>query len=685
MAEIKELPAVLADQIAAGEVIERPASVIKELVENALDAHSKRVDILTKQAGIQEIRVIDDGEGIAADQVPLAFKRHATSKIRTATELFRVQTMGFRGEALPSIASVADLTMVTAVANQDGFKYHIRGGEVVEAGAAASRPGTDVLVRQLFFNTPARLKYLKSPSTELSWIVDIVHRLALANPDVAISLQNDGKELFRSAGNGNLKQVLAAIYGNQVAQKMVAIQGEDNDFKIHGFVSLPEVTRASRKYQTLLINHRYVRNFNLTKAVLAGYGSKLMVGRYPLAVIEIDLDPFLVDVNVHPAKREVRLSKENQLAGLIRQAIASQLATKNLIPDVGEKAAGLLAKHEEPATPAQAVTEQRPAYTPGPAPFGPTGMTSTSPASAANRAASSARPDESAPRVSAATPSPEPAPSEKAATAAEPTPIIIKDAADLSSPAVQAFVARYQDEVAPLSATPATPAKPRVEQASLPIDDGDAGGTRFPQLTYIGQLHGTFLLAQASDGLYIIDQHAAQERINYERYRREIGEVGAAQQSFLTPLILNYPLSDAIKLRERQELLAAVGLKLEPFGQNSFMVSAHPAWLVAGQEEDTIKEMVEWVLQNHRLTVADFRAKTAIMMSCKRAIKANHHLDAREATALLARLPQCENPFNCPHGRPVLIHFTPRDLEKMFKRIQESHEPFADEFDDHED
>lgn len=660
MAEIRELPTVLANQIAAGEVIERPASVVKELVENAIDAHSRRIDILIQEAGLAEIRVIDDGDGIEKSQVPIAFKRHATSKISSKLQLFKVTTMGFRGEALPSIASVADLKLITTVAGADGYLYHVKGGEVVEEGPAASRPGTDVTVSQLFYNTPARLKYLKSPKTELGHIVDIVYRLALGNPEIAISLSNNGKELFRSAGNGNLQQVIAAIYGVQVARKMVAIEGEDDDFKVSGYVSLPELTRSSGKYQTLLINHRYVRNFTLSKAIITGYGSKLMVGRYPFAVLEIELDPVLVDVNVHPAKREVRLSKEEQLSALIAKAIYERLAKENLIPDVGETAEKLVAaKQEMPAMPTQtAVQETRVTYREN--------LTPPKEAQKQNPAAADGKDSEVA------------------------APIIIHQISDLKSPAVVAFDQRYQAEgkMPPfdsLGVKVKEVPKPKPEQSSLPIEDtGGPAEKRFPDLAYIGQLQGTFLLAQASDGLYIIDQHAAQERVNYERFRKEIGEVSADQQSFLTPLVLNYSLTDALTIRRHLEVLAGAGLHLSTFGQNSFLIQEHPTWFVVGQEEAIIREMIDWVLKDGRITVADFRAKTAIMMSCKRAIKANHHLDQREAVALLKRLPECENPFNCPHGRPVLIHLTDRDLEKMFKRIQDSHQPYAEEFDDHE-
>ena len=348
MGKIHELNNVLANQIAAGEVIERPASIIKELVENSLDAHSKRIDIVVTKAGLGELRVIDDGDGIATEDVKEAFKRHATSKISTRQDLFRVQTMGFRGEALPSIASVADVVMTTATGGASGTMIHFHGGELKDFQAAPARRGTDVKVSELFFNTPARLKYLKSPQTELSRMVDIINRLALANPDVAISFTHDGREMFRSAGNGNVQQVIAAIYGVKVGRKMLTIHGDDPDFAVDGLVSLPELTRSSRQYMTITINHRYVRNYQLTKAIIEGYGSKLMVGRYPVVVINIDLDPLLVDVNVHPAKREVRLSKEQQLATLISTTIQQKIAQQNLIPDVGERADQLLTSTNSP-------------------------------------------------------------------------------------------------------------------------------------------------------------------------------------------------------------------------------------------------------------------------------------------------------------------------------------------------
>lgn len=665
MGKIHELDNILADQIAAGEVIERPASIVKELVENSLDAHSHRVDIIVENSGLDSVRVIDDGDGIAAEDVKLAFHRHATSKINSRHDLFKVQTMGFRGEALPSIASVADVTLTTAQAGQEeGAMIHLRGGKELAMKPAGARQGTDIKVTDLFFNTPARLKYLKSPQTELARITDIINRLALANPAVAFSFTHNGRELFRSAGNNNLQQVVAAIYGVQAGRKMLEVKGEDNDFKISGFVSLPELTRASRQYITITINHRYVRNFELTKAIIQGYESKLMVGRYPLAVINIDLDPVLVDVNVHPAKREVRLSKEQQLTKLISKVIRKRIAVENLIPNVD--ADQFMPNDDEIADLDRCLKEASPAYHANPISTVPVqeqvAANGVSPV-ADNPAKADAHDSEI------------------------PAPIVIHDVNDLRTPAMQKFDERYQNEGTvtpfPTSTPPMSTKKP--ENIELDVHDKtDQSQNRFPELQYIGQLQGTFLLAQAGDGLYIIDQHAAQERINYEYYRQKIGEVSPSQQNFLVPLVLNYSTVDALTITQHLDTLAAVGLNLESFGQNSFILRSHPTWFKEGQEEDTAKEMIDWLIKNGKLTVKEFRMRTAIMMSCKRAIKANHHLDEREAKALLKRLPQCENPFNCPHGRPVTVHFDDQDLEKMFKRIQDSHTPYADDFDDHE-
>lgn len=661
MPKIHELASVLADQIAAGEVVERPASVVKELVENAVDAHSKQVDITVEEAGLQRITVVDDGDGIADEDAEMAFKRHATSKITDRKDLFRIKSLGFRGEALPSIASVADVTLTTSTGGV-GTLIHNVGGIIKEHTAAAARKGTTVTVKDLFGNVPARLKYLKSPATELARITDIVNRLALSYPQVAFSLVHNGRELTRTTGRGDLQQVIAGIYGVQSARKMVAIKGANPDFKVTGYVSLPELTRASRQYISLLLNGRYIHNFQLSKALIAGYGSKLMVGRYPLAVLDIKMDPLLVDVNVHPTKQEVRISQEPELTQLIQETVFKRLSTENLIPDVFNELPK--AKTTEPATDqlTMALNDASTKY--------------EAPQAAPTPVAKSAAPSRPAP-TPAAGPQPLTTPEEVPVE-----PVVVHQRTDFQLPSVQAFDAKYQVEQpgAPLGgATESAADEPAV--AAQPIEPVPQATQlsqaqpqqRFPALRYLGQVHGTYLLAEADDGLYLIDQHAAQERVNYEFYRQAIGEVSDDEQKLLVPIVLDYPTTDVLELSNHIDTLDSVGVHLESFGPNSFIVHEHPTWFKAGQETDTIKEMVDWVLKDGKISVAAFREKTAIMMSCKRAIKANHHLDDQQARALLKKLATAENPFNCPHGRPVLVHLTDQDLEKLFKRIQDPH------------
>lgn len=631
MAKIQELSDILADQIAAGEVVERPASVVKELVENAIDAGSSRIDILLAESGLKMIRVIDNGSGIEGNQVETAFKRHATSKITSRADLFRVGTLGFRGEALPSIASIADVKMTSSTAEGPGQFVHYRGGELIEHREAQSRQGTDITVSDLFFNTPARLKYLKSLATELSKITDIINRIALSYPEIAFSLQNDERQLMRTSGQGNVQQVLANIYGTHNAQKMLDIHGESVDFRIDGYVSLPEFTRANRSYITILVNGRYIKNFHISKAIIEGYGSKLMVGRYPVAVINIQTDPLLVDVNVHPSKLEVRISEENALTELISKTIFDRLADQNLIPDAVDNL-----KKKRISKPAGEQLDLTETVLSGS--FGKPTPTESAVVEEDDSAAALH------PSVAAT------------------KPIIISTRQDLQSDRIAEFKEKYADSTTPVTKNENTEGEEKTPSTS-----------RFPALTYIGQMHGTYLFAEADDGLYIIDQHAAQERINYEYYRVQIGQVSDDQQDLLVPIYLDYSTTDTLRIKEKQSVLEACGLYLEEFGRNTFIVRHHPTWFKKGQEEDTVKEMVDYVLNDRNMTVAKFREATAIMMSCKRAIKANHHLDDLQAKQLLKNLAKVENPFNCPHGRPVLVHFSTTDMEKMFKRIQDPH------------
>ncbi|GMA70329.1 DNA mismatch repair protein MutL [Leuconostoc litchii] len=651
---IHELSNLLANQIAAGEVIERPASVVKELVENAIDAGATQIDVIIENAGESLIRVIDNGEGIDPEDVPLAFTRHATSKISTRHDLFNIMSLGFRGEALPSIAAISDVTLNTTTENSPkGIMYHIKGGKQVSATPANGRRGTVVSVRDLFYNTPARLKYLKRPQTELSRIADIMNRIALSYTNVGFTLRADGRHLLQTTGDGNQQRVIAAIYGRDVAQKMRAIAGEDDDFNITGYVSLPELTRGSRDYLTILVNGRFVKNFSVSNAVIRGYGSKLMVGRFPMGVININTDPLLVDVNVHPQKSEIRLSKEDELSTLIIDTVKSCFADENLIPDAYENLYG-----EQPRQSKETIIPKQVA------PW-------------------------SIPEVKISEPS-----RVTVNTGIDVNEVVINHKSDLSSSEVSNFVEKYSnepnlpifdDELAVQVSEDISnyqELQPIAKNIQEELDVAPKKSSGFPTLSYIGQMHGTFLFAQSHEGLYLIDQHAAQERVKYEYYRKKIGEVGTDKQRMLVPITLNYSVSDMLKIADKSSELETIGLELESFGPTTVIVREHPTWFEKGQESETIKEMVDWILRDGNLTVAEFREKTAIMMSCKRSVRANMHLSDLQARTLLEDLAKAENPYNCPHGRPVVTSFTLTEMEKMFKRIQDSHEAW-EEYDNH--
>lgn len=640
MSHIIELPEVLANQIAAGEVIERPASVVKELVENAIDAGSSQIIVEIEEAGLKKIQITDNGHGIAHDEVELALRRHATSKIKNQADLFRIRTLGFRGEALPSIASVSVLTLLTAVDGAShGTKLVARGGEVEEISPATSPIGTKVCVEDLFFNTPARLKYMKSQQAELSHIIDIVNRLGLAHPEISFSLISDGKEMTRTAGTGQLRQAIAGIYGLASAKKMVEIENADLDFEISGFVSLPELTRANRNYISLFINGRYIKNFLLNRAILDGYGSKLMVGRFPLAVIHIHIDPYLADVNVHPTKQEVRISKERELMALVSEAIAKSLKEQTLIPDALENLAKSTVRNREKVEQTILPLKENNLY------YEQTELTRPPQAEVADHQVNLTE-------------------------ERQDLTLFAKETLDqLTKPAKLHFAERKPISYDQLD-------HPELDMASLDkaYDKLEREETSsFPELEFFGQMHGTYLFAQGRDGLYIIDQHAAQERVKYEEYRESIGNVDQSQQQLLVPYIFEFPADDALRLKERMPLLEEVGVFLTEYGENQFILREHPIWMAEEEIESGIYEMCDMLLLTKEVSIKKYRAELAIMMSCKRSIKANHRIDDHSARQLLYQLSQCDNPYNCPHGRPVLVHFTKSDMEKMFRRIQENH------------
>ncbi|OLO41328.1 DNA mismatch repair protein MutL [Priestia megaterium] len=624
MGKIVQLSDELSNKIAAGEVVERPASVVKELVENAIDANSTVIEIELEEAGLSKIRILDNGDGIASEDCLTAFKRHATSKIKTEQDLFRIRTLGFRGEALPSIASVSMLELKTSTGEEAGTHLKLRGGEIVHHELTSSRKGTELVIENLFFNTPARLKYMKTVNTELGNVTDVVNRLAMSHPEVSIRLMHQGRQLLYTNGSGDVRQVLAAIYGMAVAKKMIPINVQSLDYEVSGYVALPEITRASRNYMSTIINGRFVKNYGLLKAVQQGYHTLLPIGRFPIVFLTITMDPLLVDVNVHPAKLEVRLSKEAELFELIEQGVKAAFKKQQLIPD-----AVLPTKSKSAVQP----TEQQ-TFT-----------------------------FDHQSKLSGYQPSD---------TVREPSFKEAPARVDEIMPPVKTEVMRQGEELEPTFQEIEHYEESVEENAPIPEPNRSAKEQpepRVPAMYPIGQMHGTYILAQNEKGLFIIDQHAAQERIKYEYFKRKLGEVDSEVQELLMPLTLEFSGNEALILEEYKDMLAEVGVFLEPFGQNSYIVRAHPQWFPQGEEQETIEEMIQQIFTMKRVNIEKLREEAAIMMSCKGSIKANHHLRNDEIFALLETLRKTTDPFTCPHGRPIIIHHSTYEMEKMFKRV----------------
>jgi DNA mismatch repair protein MutL len=606
--KIFQMPDALANKIAAGEVVERPASVVKELVENSIDARSTWVKIDLTEAGLQEIKITDNGEGMAEEDVERAFLRHATSKIRNENDLFHVHTLGFRGEALASIASVSRLTIKTSQGEAAGTFLALEGGKVTERGKSDARRGTELTISDLFYNTPARLKYMKTIHTELGHITDLLNRLALSHPEVRFEATHNGKPLFKTPGTGDILQVIAQVYGMGVARKMLKVEKETLDFKIHGYIAKPEITRASRSYISIILNGRYIKSIPLNQAIIRGYHTLLPIGRSPIVVLMIEMDPILVDVNVHPTKLEARFSKDKELFALVEEMIRGSFRQIRLIPEIGNKPI------EKPKQSIQRTMDF--------GAFNPVARETGSPTiDYGNQSENHLR---------------------------------FIDASETKQE-------NFMDEV-PLTGN---------EGFSIANEEEEIvkAEERVPMMYPIGQLQGTYILAQNEKGFYMIDQHAAQERIKYEFFKRKLGKTTNEVQELLIPLTFEFSKQEAIFIDQYRDALANVGLFLESFGNQTYIIRSHPNWFPKGFEEEVIREMIEQIMQDEKIDVESIREDAAILMSCKRSIKANHYLNQDDMFRLLEDLRKTTDPFTCPHGRPIIIHFSTYELEKMFKRV----------------
>ncbi|MDQ6105781.1 DNA mismatch repair endonuclease MutL, partial [Staphylococcus epidermidis] len=626
MGKIKELETSLANKIAAGEVVERPSSVVKELLENAIDAQATEINIEVEQSGVSSIRVVDNGTGIAQEDLGLVFHRHATSKIVADDDLFHIRTLGFRGEALASISSVAKVTLKTCTDNENGHEIYAEDGKIIHQKPAKAKKGTDIQVDSLFYNTPARLKYIKSLYTELGKITDIVNRMAMSHPEIRISLVSDGKKLLSTNGSGRTNEVMAEIYGMKVAKDLVHISGDTSDYHLEGFVAKPEHSRSNKHYISIFINGRYIKNFVLNKAILEGYHTLLTIGRFPICYINIQMDPILVDVNVHPTKLEVRLSKEDQLYDLIVTKIREAFKDKILIPQNDLNHAPKKNKVLE------TFEQQKINFEKQQSQIGETSAPYVHDQKDKNHDVESHKNNLDS----------------TSSTNNESTEV----SNELHNYIDDSYLQSQKEVLFDMEQNTSNEYEISNQQSN------DIKGTvsqtphrRVPYMEIVGQVHGTYIIAQNENGMFMIDQHAAQERIKYEYFREKIGEVTNEVQNLLIPLTFHFSKDEQMIIDQYKDELDKVGVHLEHFGGHDYIVNSYPVWFPKEEAEEIIKDMIELVLKHKSVDVKKIREDAAIMMSCKKSIKANHYLKNNEMADLIDQLREAEDPFTCPHGR----------------------------------
>ncbi|MDD6468232.1 MAG: DNA mismatch repair endonuclease MutL [Erysipelotrichaceae bacterium] len=588
MGKIIKMEEHLANMIAAGEVVERPMGVVKELVENAIDAQATRITVKLIDGGIQSIQVIDNGVGMDQEDAVNAFQRHATSKIKNIKDLWSIQTLGFRGEALPSIASVSKVTLLTSDGN-DHTRIDLEYGKMTGAQPYACPKGTDITVEGLFYKTPARLKHLKSVNTETNAIVDLMEKFAFSHPEISFALVCNQVTKMETTGQNQLAEVAYRIYGKEVAKNCVPIRFSDFDFSVDGVIVLPHVTRATKHYMTVFINGRIVHHYQIQKAIQEAYKGYISSERYPICILNIQMDYQLVDVNVHPSKWEIRLSKEKQLYDLLLKELKQCLHSNMKVMEIESKAVTRIKQpkveittlFETPITTPLQVQEQTIDWT----------------------------------------------------LFDEPLPVDIKE-----------------------------------EVEEKPIQQKVIVESLIPELEVIGQLHGKYILAQGEDGLYIIDQHAAQEKFNYERFKRALESQQFVMMSLIVPIVFELPMSKMMKVEEMNEQLAPIGIQFETFGTHSILCRELPNWMNNVDQTLFLQDMIDLFDQNKRYSIEEIRKEAVASLACHYSIKFNRYLTKEEMEKVIQDLRACEEPFHCPHGRPTLITISEKQLIKEFKR-----------------
>lgn len=597
MSKIQVMDEVLANKIAAGEVVEKCMNVVKELVENAIDAKATSIKIELMDSGVKEIKVTDDGIGMDREDAVLAFSRHATSKVKNENDLFHIGSLGFRGEALPSIASVSNVTLNT---NNGvvGTEVEIHGGKLIAVNPSELAKGTSILVRDLFYNTPVRLKYLKSLYTELAYITEYVNKMALSYPEIRFVLTNNDKVLLKTDGSGRLLKVINDIYGLSVTKKMIEIKNENEDYQISGYISYPELQKSNKNAITLLVNGRVIRNLDIIRYITDSYHTYIPQDRYPIVVMKIDVDPILVDVNVHPTKMDIKFSKMDTLKDLITKTVTSKLESLTLIPD-----AILETTVDENRTRISTV------YTP-------------------DRFQEF---DEN------------------------------KKEEEFQEFEKMTLTFETQEETTPYQ-------KNSIEDNNTTSVTTEAKKERIKKMYPVGLVHGTYIIAENEDGMYIIDQHAANERVNYEYYLREMSNPKPITMDLLVPITLELTSNEYIILKEHFDILDQLGIGYEEFGFQTLLIRSVPVWLTKSNIEVALRKIFDIITVREDFRLDRYLDHIAATVACKASIKANDHIELSSMEVLLERLRSCENPFTCPHGRPTIITYSKYDLEKLFKR-----------------
>ena len=597
MSKVLVMDADLANKIAAGEVVEKVVSVVKELVENSIDAGSTEIKIELIDSGVKEICVTDNGIGMDEEDAVLCFSRHATSKLKTLDDLFNIESLGFRGEALPSIASVSN-TILQTYNGKTGTEVIVNGGKLESIKKNLDLPqGTKIKVKNLFYNTPVRLKYLKNLYIELANVVEYVDKMALSYPGIRFNLINNGKSILFTDGSNNLLKVISRVYGVDVARKMFTIHGTNGDYTINGYASYPEKARSNRNSITTFVNNRLIKNNELNKIITDAYHTYIPASKYPIVVLNIEVDPILIDINIHPTKMDIKFSKMDTLKELLSNIIIKELEGKNLVPNIESRT------HVDKIE--LAVKEN-----------------------------------------------------EKIEEIKEETN---NNYSSLEEITLNFEVEEEQDDYL----------ENALENLKTPNEIEEEKKERIKKMYPVGLVHGTYVIAENEDGMYLIDQHAAAERINYEKYLKKLGTHDNHMQDLLIPLKIELSTQEYIILKEKIDKLIELNFEIEDFGINTILVRSHPYWLPEYCLEEAIRKIIDIVISEREFDPYKFTEKVAITLACKMSIKANDHQELPALEDLLERLRNTENPFTCPHGRPTIIAYSKYELEKLFMRSME--------------